>query len=283
MAVMITKNAAAAAQRQCDLIVYQDGALTLAPRGTDFIALGILYQTDGANVPHYKVGAGTCVNKRKPLVVADFVFTADSGTDLCTKASHGLETGDGPFRVSNSGGALPGNLVAATDYWIYNPNTGGTGGNTFKFCTTLALAYAGTGIDMSSNGTGTQTCADVATTQRGLDGLFTYTFPQADTNYDIDEWSVLIDGAGYLRANNGGAYTTCGMQQSSTGFDITSGDGLTNQQKLNLAARFAGAKFTKVGSVYTWRDLADSKDSHSMTVVRGRADDLHGHRPELIP
>lgn len=95
------------------------------------------------------------------LVVADFVFTADNTTDTCTKVAHGLLTGDGPIRVSNSGGALPSGIVAATDYWVIK-----VGADTFKFATTLANALAGTPINLTTDGTGTQTLSDTASTLR---------------------------------------------------------------------------------------------------------------------
>lgn len=95
------------------------------------------------------------------LVVADFVFTADNTTDTCTKVAHGLLTGDGPIRVSNSGGALPAGLAAATDYWILK-----TGTDTFKFATTLDNALSNTPINLTTNGTGTQTLSDTAGTLR---------------------------------------------------------------------------------------------------------------------
>ena len=92
------------------------------------------------------------LSRRTWDVFADFVFTADAGTDLATKTAHGLETGFGPIRVSNSGGALPTGLVAGTDYWIINISA-----NTFKFAASYANAIAGTPIDLTTNGTGTQT------------------------------------------------------------------------------------------------------------------------------
>lgn len=87
-----------------------------------------------------------------PLSFNNFTFTADSTTDHLTATAHGLNTGDGPVQVSNSGGALPAGLAAATNYWVIKIDA-----NTFELATSLSNALAGTQIDITSNGTGTQT------------------------------------------------------------------------------------------------------------------------------
>jgi hypothetical protein len=98
------------------------------------------------------------------LVFADIVFTAANATEIFTSAAHGLQTGDGPFQVSNSGGALPTGLTAVTDYWIIRIDA-----NTFYLATSLANALAGTHLSISTDGTGTQTLADTASTKRPSD------------------------------------------------------------------------------------------------------------------
>jgi hypothetical protein len=95
------------------------------------------------------------------LVNPDDTFVGEADDEKLTAASHGLLTGDGPFQVSNSGGALPGGLVAATDYWIVKVD-----GNTFKLAASFADAMAGTTIALSTDGTGTQTLADTSATKR---------------------------------------------------------------------------------------------------------------------
>jgi hypothetical protein len=86
------------------------------------------------------------------LSFVDFTFTADNATEQLTATAHGLQTGDGPVRASNSGGGLPSGLLAATDYWAIRVDA-----NTFKLASSLANALAGTAIDITTNGTGTQT------------------------------------------------------------------------------------------------------------------------------
>lgn len=95
------------------------------------------------------------------LVVADLTFTAEADDDTLTAAGHGLQTGDGPINVANSGGALPTGLAPATSYWVIR-----TGPNTFKLASSLANAKSGTAINITADGTGTQTLSDTGGTQR---------------------------------------------------------------------------------------------------------------------
>lgn len=80
------------------------------------------------------------------------VFTAANATEIFTSATHGLNTGDGPVWVSNSGGALPAGLTASTDYYVIKIDA-----NTFYLATSLANALAGTFLSITTDGTGTQT------------------------------------------------------------------------------------------------------------------------------
>lgn len=94
-----------------------------------------------------------------PLVFADATFTADNATNRLTVTGHGLTTGDGPLQASNSGGALPTGISALTDYWVIVVDA-----NTIQIATSLANAIAGTAVDFSTNGTGTHTLSDTAST-----------------------------------------------------------------------------------------------------------------------
>lgn len=97
----------------------------------------------------------------RALVVADLVFTAEADDEKCTSVAHGLQTGDGPIRISNSGGALPAGLAAATDYWIIRFDA-----DVFYLAASRALALAGTNLTFTTDGTGTQTLSDTASTKR---------------------------------------------------------------------------------------------------------------------
>jgi len=78
-------------------------------------------------------------------------FTADSTTDQLTSVGHGINTGDGPGLVRNVNGSLPGGLVTLTDYWFIRVDA-----DHLKVATSNANALAGTAVDITSNGTGTQ-------------------------------------------------------------------------------------------------------------------------------
>lgn len=96
------------------------------------------------------------------VLIAATVTTPSAGTftaavsDICTKASHGFKTGL-KVQVSNSGGALPTGLSAATDYFVIYLSA-----STFSLASSLVLAQAGTAIDISGTGSGTQTITPTA-------------------------------------------------------------------------------------------------------------------------
>lgn len=261
------RNEATAAARRCDLLGVTKNDGTLAPRGTDFIALGMVY-ISGVSAPDYVRAVGTLVNKRKPLAFDDKTFTADNSTDTFTAAAHGLETGDGPVRVSSSA-TLPDGLAAATDYWIIK-----SGPDTFKLASSLANAYAGTAVEISDDGTGTHTIADTTDTQRGIDGDFTYTASQAETNHSSPETTVMIDGTNYERSSGYGGATVVAMRASADELgSVELENNLTRDDAWRIMLRTLAAKFSLVSGVYQYRDMADSKDSHHGTVTStGRTD-----------
>lgn len=100
-------------------------------------------------------------NVSRALTFTGKTFTAANATEIFTSAAHGLLTGDGPVQVSNSGGALPTGLSAATDYYIIKIDA-----DTFYLATSRAAAYAGTNLLITSDGTGTHTLSAVAATVR---------------------------------------------------------------------------------------------------------------------
>lgn len=86
------------------------------------------------------------------VTFVDFTYTADSTTDKLARTAHGLQTGYGPVRTSNSGGALPAGVLAATDYYVIRSDA-----DHLQLAATRSDALAGFAIDFTSNGTGTQT------------------------------------------------------------------------------------------------------------------------------
>ena len=83
---------------------------------------------------------------------ANLNFTADNTTNRLTATAHDMITGDGPFQLTNSGGALPTGLATGTDYWAILVDA-----NTIQVASTFANAIAGTAVTFSDNGTGTHT------------------------------------------------------------------------------------------------------------------------------
>lgn len=79
-----------------------------------------------------------------------FVFTANAGTDQLHIVAHGLNTGDGPGAGRNLGGALPSPLAGVTDYWIIRDDA-----DHVRLATSSANALAGTAIDLTDTGSGT--------------------------------------------------------------------------------------------------------------------------------
>lgn len=157
--------------------------------GEDFDSAEIEYTSDAAATQaEIHAGLVTALNAVTDktftaafaaLVVADKTFTGEADDDTLTASAHGLLTGDGPFQVANSGGALPSGLTAVTNYWIIR-----TGVNTFQLATTLANALAGTAVALSTDGTGTQTLADTVSTVRP-DDPFTVTADAAGAWFSL--------------------------------------------------------------------------------------------------
>ena len=80
---------------------------------------------------------------------ADSVVTFTNATNVVNLATHGYLAGDGPFQFSNSGGALPAEILPLTDYWIVETVAAGT----FQ----VALTQGGAVEEFTDDGTGTNT------------------------------------------------------------------------------------------------------------------------------
>lgn len=148
------------------------------------------------------------------VIASSGTFTAVATTDIFTKSSHGFRTGI-KVRVSNSGGALPTGLVAATDYYVIKIDA-----NTFYLAESLTassnpLAF----IDITSNGTGTNTVTPQTVAGTAGTGTYLLTLPDSlmiDSNfvsvgtnknannvgsvYVIDSAGTPVEGLGYVTA-----------------------------------------------------------------------------------
>lgn len=85
--------------------------------------------------------------------IGSLTFTADATTDLLTFSTTARMVTGQSVTLTNSGGALPGGLATSTTYYIIIISS-----TTIKLATTLQNARAGAAIDLTTNGTGSQTC-----------------------------------------------------------------------------------------------------------------------------
>ena len=93
----------------------------------------------------------TITSTSNQTLVNSVTFTADSSTELITYAGWDIPSLTG-ITVTNAGGGLPAPLAISTTYWTVRQ-----GATTSKLATTLANAIANVTIDITTNGTGTQT------------------------------------------------------------------------------------------------------------------------------
>lgn len=129
--------------------VIRTGANTLqlaTSRANALSSTEVTFSTDGANVVlHWVTGV-------KSLTRAVTAVDSSAGVEtLSFAAAHGLTTAQ-RVQVSNSGGALPANLTADTDYYVIVVDS-----DSIALATSAGNAQAGTRIDLGDNGTGTQT------------------------------------------------------------------------------------------------------------------------------
>lgn len=112
------------------------------------------------------------------VIASAGTFTAVATTNILTKSSHGFRTGI-KVRVSNSGGALPTGLVAATDYYVIKIDA-----DTFYLSASLLGALNGTAIiDITTNGTGTNTVTPQAVAGTAGSGTYLLEIP---VGYEVD-------------------------------------------------------------------------------------------------
>lgn len=154
----------------------------------------------------YKVtakGQGVTATDVSYTALADLTFVDGDitvGTDTIAEAAHGMVAGAGPFRVSNSGGALPAGLAVDTNYWIIAPTA-----DTYKLASSKANALAGTAVDITAAaGGGTHTLRraqnDVIAAQlvQGLNAVVgkNFTAAQVVGAGETDYLTVTGDAAG---------------------------------------------------------------------------------------
>ncbi len=98
-------------------------------------------------------GKGVTATDIDITLLADVAITAvANATNAFTATAHGMTTGDGPYRLTNSGGGLPAGSAVDTDYWIISLTA-----NTFSIASSYANAITPTAVDITTDGTGTHT------------------------------------------------------------------------------------------------------------------------------
>jgi hypothetical protein len=98
-----------------------------------------------------------------PATALAGTFTATNATETFTKNAHGFQTGDGPYQLTNAGGALPTGLAPLTDYFVIRVDA-----NTFRLATSRANAFANTYVLIADDGTGVHTITPNAATSPAL-------------------------------------------------------------------------------------------------------------------
>jgi len=114
----------------------------------------LLWEQD-CDSAHIDLGIHYNKKHRSRLASWSDTFTAAT-SDICTLATgaHTFVTGDGPFTVSNSGGALPTGLAASTNYWLIFQDDDLDG---IKLASSKVNALQGTVVDITATGSGTHT------------------------------------------------------------------------------------------------------------------------------
>lgn len=185
------RNQPVAAKRRVTIAVYDlDGAL--APPTTSFSGTGELLVDKGDG--SYVAAGGTLVNATRPLsFTLDDVEAVDTGANSLQFTAHGLLTGDGPFEWFTTT-SLPGGLALATQYWVVKVDD-----NNVKMATSLANALAGTVVDITSSGSGTNSLVGSSATRRLNDGEWVYEATQAEINYHGTYFAIRISKPGVVQ------------------------------------------------------------------------------------
>ena len=175
------------------------------------------YLDAGALVGSHSIDGALTVGGQ-PLTFSS-TFTANSSTSVfTTPSSHGRSSGDGPLRVSVSGGTLAAGLVAGTDYWfIFLTST------TYQLATSFANAVAGIGLTITTAGTGTQTIASTGSTTHATDAVVSRNLAVGG---GVTLGSLTVSGASALAAVTASGTITANGAVTANGL-VTANAGLT--------------------------------------------------------
>lgn len=199
--------------------------------------------TTAGGVRIYATGRGTT-----PKGIA-----SEADDDTLTSTAHGFTTGDTTTLSVNIGYSLPTGLETLTIYYTIR-----TGANTFKLATSRANALAGTAIDFTTDGSGTQTA-----TRQAMLGYLAPVTPRSSSGWtwtpihpvmwgmsvipvDIDS-NGTIDGAVHSDRQNGGGGITVG-NKGTRFFREGEGDAWTREM-IYLSNNEGDVKFCEVASL----------------------------------
>lgn len=252
--------------------------------------------TEGATYTIYAAGDGVTSTTVSYTTLADLTFVdadVNTGTEAITETAHGMSTGDGPFRVSNSGGALPTGLAADTDYWIIKLTA-----DTYQLASSKANAIALTPVDITAAaGGGTHTLRrnqnDVIVAQlvQGLNAVVGKNFTAVQTvgAGETDYLVVTGDAAGEWFSLEVGSVSLMKIAQTHAEPATTLAADLDAIQLENgdwyaLVTLYNSDAYVKAAAA--WVEAADApklyaadvSDSETATLAAGGgdlADDLH--------
>lgn len=123
------------------------GMMTTAATGVgNFILVDLL-----ACIPYMDSNSNSAQTVTNNLFSLSTI-TADSSTDIITHTNINILDGS-RVQFSNSGGSLPTGISASTNYWVKKQTD-----LTFKICTSYANWQSNTTVDITTNGSGTNTC-----------------------------------------------------------------------------------------------------------------------------
>jgi hypothetical protein len=173
-------------------------------------------------------------------------FTANAATDIVTVTTtfdyNGNNSNLMAVTVSNSGGGLPGGLSAATTYYLVRQSA-----TTYKMATNLSNANTPTTIDITSNGTGTQTMTTV-----------NMTLPKYVVYDPFNNGYWLQDDSGQIWTDtlqaNPGALKTWNLNNGNT---LTNGHGNGLILFNNYLLAFRDSKIDTFGPVTTAANIGD--------------------------
>lgn len=234
--------------------------------GVGFDAAEASYTSDAAaTIPEICNGLVTALNAVTgnnyvatfaPLVVTDKTFTTTHAAETLTIAAHGLQTGDGPVQVSSTT-TLPSGLTALTDYYVIKVDA-----NTIQLATSRANALAGTPQALASDGTGTHTLSDTASTVSPYNG-FVVTCDTAGDWFSLEVEDVTAISIGQT-------HTDPGLSADLTAILGADAEWYVLLTHFNSTAYCAAAM--------TWAEandrvyVFDSSDSETVTTAAGNGD-----------